>query len=118
MFFQLIKLVDVTYPIENTYHSTNNKISEYQPNKILQRYKTKTRNGREKIQKAILNVGGTYFGRSNLQIVSQAIQLVQHEVNVVLSDCSRRDDAAEEVGPPVVRLIADHQRAGLHHPGF
>lgn len=53
-----------------------------------------------------------------LQILAEAINLVEHKVDVGFGDRDRRNDRAEKVGTPIVRLVAHHQRAGLHHPGL
>lgn len=53
-----------------------------------------------------------------LQVGAQAVDFVQHEVDVLLVDGGRRDDGSEEVWPTVIGLIADHQCARLHHAGF
>ena len=52
---------------------------------------------------------------AGLQVVAQAVHLVEEEVDVGVGDGRRGDDVAEEVGPVVQRLVAHHQRAGLHH---
>lgn len=57
-------------------------------------------------------------GLKPLQVIAQAMDLLQHEVHIGLVDRCRRDDRAEEVGSPVVRLIAHHQGALLHHPAL
>lgn len=48
-------------------------------------------------------------------VLSEAIHLREQEVDIALSDGGGGDDVAEEVGTSVVRLVAHHQRAGLHH---
>lgn len=53
-----------------------------------------------------------------LQVGAQAVDFVQHEIDVLFLDGSRRDDGSEEVGPTVVGLVADHQCARHHHAGF
>lgn len=51
-----------------------------------------------------------------LQVVAQSVHLCQQEVDVRFRDCGTGDDVAEKVGSVIQRLVADHQRAGGHHP--
>lgn len=50
-----------------------------------------------------------------LQVLAQSLDFVQHEVDVLLGDGRRRDDRTEEIRTTIVRLVANHQRARLHH---
>jgi len=50
-----------------------------------------------------------------LEVLSQAIQLGQQKVNVALGDRGAGYDVPEEVWYLVQWLIANHQRADLHH---
>ena len=50
-----------------------------------------------------------------LQIVPEPIELLQHEVDVLLCLSLVGDDGPEEVGQLAQRLVADHHAAGLHH---
>jgi len=59
-----------------------------------------------------------YVWTDFLQIMTQSVHLGQKEVDIGLRHRGTGDDISEEVGPPIVRLIADHQRAGLHHAAF
>lgn len=53
-----------------------------------------------------------------LQVVAQAVKLLQHKVDVLLGHGGRGHDGAEEVGTTIVRLVAHHHRSALHHPGL
>jgi len=59
-----------------------------------------------------------YIWTDFLQIMTQSVHLGQEEVDIGLRHRGTGDDISEEVGPPIVRLIANHQRAGLHHAAF
>jgi len=54
----------------------------------------------------------------NLEIVSETVDGVEHEVDVALLNGLVRDDAPEEVGVLAQRLVADHDRALGHHQGL
>ena len=56
------------------------------------------------------------FPANSLEVVSEPLHLVEHEVDVGLVDGLVGDDRAEEVGVHPERLVADHQGAGVHHP--
>ena len=53
-----------------------------------------------------------------LQIYPKSVELLQHEVHVLLGACLVGDDGPEEVGLVVQGLVADHQVARVHHPGL
>ena len=52
------------------------------------------------------------------QIYPESVELLQHEVHVLLSAGLVGDDASKEVGLVVQRLVANHQIARVHHPGL
>lgn len=56
-----------------------------------------------------------YVWIDSLQVLTQPVHLGQEEIDVGLRHGGAGDDVPEEVGPSIIRLIADHQRAGLHH---
>ena len=52
------------------------------------------------------------------QIYPESVELLQHEVHVLLGAGLVGDDGPEEIGLVVQRLVADHQVARVHHPGL
>ena len=50
------------------------------------------------------------------QIYPESVELLQHEVHVLLGAGLVGDDGPKEVGLVVQRLVADHQIARVHHP--
>ena len=54
--------------------------------------------------------------KNNLQINAKSVELLQHEVDVLLGAGLVGDDGPEEVWFVVQRLVTDHQVASVHHP--
>lgn len=52
------------------------------------------------------------------EVVAQLDNLVQQEVDVLVLRGGVRQHASEEVHLGSQRLVANHSRAFLHHPGF
>ena len=51
-----------------------------------------------------------------LQIVAESVELLEHEVDVLLGLGLVGDDGPEEVGELAQGLVTDHHAARLHHP--
>lgn len=56
-----------------------------------------------------------YMWTDFLQVMAQSVHLRQEKIDVDLRYGGTGNDIPEEVGPSIVRLVSDHQRAGLHH---
>lgn len=59
-----------------------------------------------------------YMWTDFLQVVAQSIHLSQEKIDIGLRYSGTGDDIPEEVGSSIVRLVANHQRASLHHAAF
>lgn len=55
---------------------------------------------------------------ATLQVMAKSVKLLQHKVHILLRDGSRRNNRTEEVGAPVIGLVAHHHRSALHHAGL
>lgn len=56
-----------------------------------------------------------YVWTDFLQVMAQSVHLGQEEIDVGLRYGGTGDNIPEEVGPSIIRLIANHQRTSLHH---
>lgn len=56
-----------------------------------------------------------YVWTDFLQVMTQSVHLGQKEIDVSFRYGGTGNNIPEEVGPPIVRLVANHQRTSLHH---
>lgn len=59
-----------------------------------------------------------YVWTDFLQVMAQSIHLRQEKIDVGLRYSGAGNNIPEEVGPSIVRLVTNHQRASLHHATF
>lgn len=56
-----------------------------------------------------------YVWTDFLQVMTQSVHLGQEEIDVSFRYGGTGNNIPEEVGPPIVRLVTNHQRTSLHH---
>lgn len=108
----------------------NNSIGFYwnSPHEAIRRDQTRRQRANDTWSlKVVLNTLLLKMGRewtgwnsllTHLKIVTKTIQFRNQKVDVLSLHSGVRDDISEEVRLISERLVADHQRAGVHHSRF